>query len=86
MSHVQLPSVLHRLLGPGQPEATCVTCFDELDRYVDLEPDGTVVWTTPAGHVYRRPPHDYRPEPGPDPGPKLAPTPGPDTEPDPPPF
>ena len=41
MSHVQLPSVLHRLLGPGQPEATCVTCFDELDRYVDLELSGT---------------------------------------------
>ena len=51
---------------------------------VDLEPDGTVVWTTPAGHVYRRSPHDYRPEPGPDPGARHEPR--PDTEPDPPPF
>jgi len=28
---------LHRLLGPGQPEISCEVCFDELDRYVDLE-------------------------------------------------
>lgn len=28
---------LHRLLGPGLPEISCETCFDELDRYVDLE-------------------------------------------------
>ncbi|MEA2156737.1 MAG: hypothetical protein QOE11_2877 [Solirubrobacteraceae bacterium] len=25
------------LLGPGEPELTCDACFDELDRYVDLE-------------------------------------------------
>jgi hypothetical protein len=29
--------VLDRLLGPGQPEVPCDVCFDELDRYVDLE-------------------------------------------------
>ena len=29
--------VLSRLLGPGQPEVTCEVCFDELDRYVDLQ-------------------------------------------------
>jgi hypothetical protein len=29
--------LLHRLLGPGQPEISCEVCFDELDRYVDLE-------------------------------------------------
>ncbi|MEA2136422.1 MAG: hypothetical protein QOC68_4331 [Solirubrobacteraceae bacterium] len=26
-----------RLLGPGGPELTCEECFDELDRYVELE-------------------------------------------------
>ena len=26
-----------RLLGPAAPEVSCATCFDELDRYVDLE-------------------------------------------------
>ena len=31
------PTPLRRLLGPGQPEVTCEVCFDELDRYVDLE-------------------------------------------------
>lgn len=31
---------LGRLLGPGQPEVTCDVCFDELDRYVDLELNG----------------------------------------------
>jgi anti-sigma factor RsiW len=25
------------LLGPGEPEITCEECFEELDRYVDLE-------------------------------------------------
>jgi hypothetical protein len=25
------------LLGPGEPELTCEECFDQLDRYVDLE-------------------------------------------------
>lgn len=25
------------LLGPGAPELTCEACFEELDRYVDLE-------------------------------------------------
>jgi anti-sigma factor RsiW len=25
------------LLGPGEAELTCEECFDELDRYVDLE-------------------------------------------------
>ena len=33
--------VLHRLLGPGQPEVTCEVCFEELDRYVDLQLAGT---------------------------------------------
>ena len=37
MSDSQLSPVLRRLLGPSRPEVTCEVCFDELDRYVDLE-------------------------------------------------
>jgi len=29
--------VLGRLLGPAEPEIGCDECFDELDRYVELE-------------------------------------------------
>jgi hypothetical protein len=32
-----LTQVLDRLLGPAEPEVSCETCFDELDRYVELE-------------------------------------------------
>jgi hypothetical protein len=28
---------LRALLGPSEPELTCKACFDELDRYVELE-------------------------------------------------
>lgn len=28
---------LARLLGPNTPELTCEECFDQLDRYVELE-------------------------------------------------
>ncbi len=31
---------LGRLLGPAGPEIGCDACFDELDRYVELEVDG----------------------------------------------
>lgn len=40
MSDHRLSPVLRRLLGPGRPEVTCEVCFDELDRYVDLELSG----------------------------------------------
>jgi len=30
-------ALLAALLGPGGPELGCDACFDELDRYVDLE-------------------------------------------------
>lgn len=30
-------STLDRLLGPGRPEVPCEVCFEQLDRYVDLE-------------------------------------------------
>ena len=29
--------LIGRLLGPADPELTCEECFDELDRYVELE-------------------------------------------------
>jgi hypothetical protein len=29
--------VIRRLLGPAGPELTCDECFDQLDRYVELE-------------------------------------------------
>ena len=28
---------LHKLLGPAGPELGCDECFDQLDRYVELE-------------------------------------------------
>jgi len=31
---------LARLLGPAEPEVGCDTCFEELDRYVELEVAG----------------------------------------------
>ena len=30
-------ALLARLLGPADPELTCDECFEELDRYVELE-------------------------------------------------
>jgi len=32
--------VLARLLGPAGPEVGCDVCFDQLDRYVELEVAG----------------------------------------------
>jgi hypothetical protein len=32
--------LLARLLGPAAPEVSCAVCFDQLDRYVELERDG----------------------------------------------
>ena len=31
------PTGLRRLLGPAGPDVGCEVCFDELDRYVELE-------------------------------------------------
>jgi hypothetical protein len=31
---------LRRVLGPGKPELSCDQCFEELDRYVELEAAG----------------------------------------------
>ncbi|HXR61665.1 MAG TPA: hypothetical protein VN732_10080 [Solirubrobacterales bacterium] len=30
-------AILGRVLGPGAPELTCEQCFEELDRYVELD-------------------------------------------------
>jgi predicted anti-sigma-YlaC factor YlaD len=35
-----LAQTLARLLGPAEPEVDCEVCFDELDRYVELELTG----------------------------------------------
>jgi hypothetical protein len=32
-----LNEMLGRILGPAEPEIGCDTCFEELDRYVELE-------------------------------------------------
>ena len=37
MEQRDLGQTLQRLLGPVEPEVGCETCFDELDRYVELE-------------------------------------------------
>jgi anti-sigma factor RsiW len=33
--------LMRALLGPDGPELTCEQCFDQLDRYVELELAGT---------------------------------------------
>jgi anti-sigma factor RsiW len=30
-------ALIAALLGPDEPELTCEACFEQLDRYVDLE-------------------------------------------------
>jgi anti-sigma factor RsiW len=30
-------TIIDRLLGPAEPEATCEECFEQLDVYVDRE-------------------------------------------------
>ena len=37
MERPDLKQALGRLLGPAEPEVSCEVCFDELDRYVELE-------------------------------------------------
>jgi hypothetical protein len=37
MERPELKQALGRLLGPGEPEVGCDVCFEELDRYVELE-------------------------------------------------
>lgn len=37
MEHPEIKHALSRLLGPAEPEVGCDVCFQELDRYVELE-------------------------------------------------
>ena len=37
MTRADLNQTLPRLLGPDEPEVGCDVCFQELDRYVELE-------------------------------------------------
>ena len=37
MERLDATQLLDRLLGPAEPEIGCDSCFDELDRYVELE-------------------------------------------------
>ena len=40
MQQPDLNQALGRLLGPAEPEVGCDVCFDELDRYIELELGG----------------------------------------------
>jgi predicted anti-sigma-YlaC factor YlaD len=40
MQSPDLKHILGRLLGPAGPEIGCDECFEQLDRYVDLEAAG----------------------------------------------
>ena len=42
MERPDLKQALGRLLGPAGPEVGCDECFDQLDRYVELELAGEV--------------------------------------------
>jgi hypothetical protein len=37
MRRPDLKQALGRVLGPAEPEVGCDVCFDEIDRYVELE-------------------------------------------------
>ena len=41
--------LLARLLGPAEPELSCEQCFEQLDRYVELEHAGRDADTTMPG-------------------------------------
>jgi predicted anti-sigma-YlaC factor YlaD len=37
MGQADVKQMLSRFLGPAEPEVGCDVCFQELDRYVELE-------------------------------------------------
>jgi len=49
MKRPDLEQALGRLLGPADPEVSCDECFDQLDRYVELELAGKNVDTLAPG-------------------------------------
>jgi hypothetical protein len=40
MEQPDLEQAIGRLLGPAEPEVGCDECFDQIDRYVELELEG----------------------------------------------
>ena len=51
MERPDLKQALGRLLGPAGPEVGCDECFEQLDRYVELELAGADADAVqPAGH------------------------------------
>ena len=40
MTEPKIQRTLNHLLGPAEPEVGCDVCFQELDRYVELELTG----------------------------------------------
>jgi anti-sigma factor RsiW len=54
MERPELKEALDRLLGPGASEVGCDECFDQLDRYVELEiagGDAAAVMPELAAHL-----------------------------------
>jgi hypothetical protein len=51
MKHPELKQGLGRLLGPDGPEIGCDECFDELDRFVELDLAGANVEATLPGFL-----------------------------------
>ena len=49
MRRADLKQTLSRLLGPAEPEVGCDVCFQELDRYVELELAGEAADTALPG-------------------------------------
>jgi hypothetical protein len=49
MRRADLKQALSRLLGPAEPEVGCDRCFEELDRYVELELAGEAADTALPG-------------------------------------
>ena len=49
MERADLKQTLSRLLGPADPEVGCDVCFQELDRYVELELAGEAADTAVPG-------------------------------------
>jgi hypothetical protein len=41
MTRIEDDRLLRALLGPAGPELTCEECFEQLDRYVELELAGS---------------------------------------------
>jgi anti-sigma factor RsiW len=49
MKRPERKQALVRLLGPSEPEVGCDECFEELDRYVELELAGADADATVPG-------------------------------------